>query len=198
MIRGPSTQVISALLGGVGIMLLISYVANQPRQLGGQVNPESLPGTFAVQRNQAAPDMSIVRPDVTPKAQQGLAPEQASRTLFIGAQSAVPAFDKDRLEAKPGEVVSLTFRNDSPDHQHMFMLVQPGSEQTVAIAAEQAGPNQSFTPNLPDLIIATTRLLDPGQSQTILFRAPGRPGSYPFICAFPGHWTQMHGVLEVR
>ena len=29
------------------------------------------------------------------------------------------------------------------------------------------------------------------------FRVPAQPGSYPFVCTFPGHWRVMNGVLKI-
>ena len=44
--------------------------------------------------------------------------------------------------------------------------------------------------------VATT-LVDPGQTVTVQFRAPGQPGDYPYVCTFPAHWRVMNGVLHV-
>ena len=46
-------------------------------------------------------------------------------------------------------------------------------------------------------LLASTRLIEPGQSFTIQFRAPVQAGDYPFVCTFPGHWRVMNGVLTV-
>jgi len=29
------------------------------------------------------------------------------------------------------------------------------------------------------------------------FTAPDKPGEYPYICTFPGHWRIMQGVMKV-
>ena len=36
------------------------------------------------------------------------------------------------------------------------------------------------------------------QKAEITFTAPAAPGSYPYICTFPGHWRIMRGVLVVE
>jgi len=28
--------------------------------------------------------------------------------------------------------------------------------------------------------------------------APKKPGKYPFLCSYPGHWTIMKGVMIVK
>ena len=52
-------------------------------------------------------------------------------------------------------------------------------------------------PDALDQIIAHTKLLGPGETDTIEFDAPG-PGSYPFLCTFPGHVALMSGTLVVQ
>ena len=47
-------------------------------------------------------------------------------------------------------------------------------------------------------MIVATKLLQPGQNETITFKAPTEPGDYPFLCTFPGHATMMKGVLTVK
>jgi hypothetical protein len=31
-----------------------------------------------------------------------------------------------------------------------------------------------------------------------LASAPTKPGEYPYVCSFPGHWTIMKGVMVVK
>ena len=47
--------------------------------------------------------------------------------------------------------------------------------------------------NLPG-VFAATKLLKPGESDTITFTAPPA-GTYPFICTYPGHYPKMQGKL---
>ena len=48
-----------------------------------------------------------------------------------------------------------------------------------------------------DEIIAYTKLLGGGDSDTITFEAP-KKGIYTFICTFPGHWQLMKGKFIVK
>jgi hypothetical protein len=36
-----------------------------------------------------------------------------------------------------------------------------------------------------------------GESDTLKFTAPAKPGEYNFVCTFPGHWVRMYGVMLV-
>ncbi|NNE77694.1 MAG: hypothetical protein HKN31_11545 [Pricia sp.] len=45
--------------------------------------------------------------------------------------------------------------------------------------------------------MATTEMLDPNESGSIIFTLPNEPGTYPFVCTFPGHWRFMQGEIIV-
>jgi len=52
---------------------------------------------------------------------------------------------------------------------------------------------------MSDVIIAHTKLLGPGESDTITFKAPTKKGRYVFLCSFPGHYQiGMKGYMVVR
>jgi azurin len=136
--------------------------------------------------------------DTARKAAPGKAAKEIK--LQIGAKKDELAFDKTTLKAQAGVPVSLTFKNTaSPSSglQHNFVLVQIGKEMEVANAGIAAGPDKAYVPASPD-VLAHTRLLNPGESETISFTAPAQPGDYPYICSFPGHATTMKGVLKVK
>ncbi|MGH7461353.1 MAG: hypothetical protein ACREMA_10035 [Longimicrobiales bacterium] len=39
--------------------------------------------------------------------------------------------------------------------------------------------------------------MSPQQSATVTLTVPDAPGDYPFVCAVPGHWVTMWGVIRV-
>ena len=50
-----------------------------------------------------------------------------------------------------------------------------------------------------DRILAASKLLGPRESDTVVFNAPTKPGRYPFVCSFPGHFqVGMKGELIVE
>lgn len=122
--------------------------------------------------------------------------------LSVGTSEKFPKFEQEELKVKVGQVVALTFRNGSaasppPTYSHSWVLVQPDKAKEVGMAAVKAGPQKNYIPQSP-YVLANTDLLPPGESQTIVFQAPSEPGDYPFICTFPGHHTNMKGVLHVE
>lgn len=121
-------------------------------------------------------------------------------SIEISSVGDTMAYDKTLLEAKAGETVKLTLRNSakSPAMLHNWVLIQPGSTDRVVMAALQAGQGKGYLPDGSPDVIAHTRLTNPGESDTIEFKAPATPGDYPFICTYPGHFSLMKGILRVK
>jgi len=120
-------------------------------------------------------------------------------TLEIGSVGETMAFDRPLIEVKAGASVKLTLKNNATSAAmlHNWVLVTPGKEAEIAGLGLALGPAQSYLPESPD-VLAHTRMVKPGESDTIEFKAPSTPGSYPYICTFPGHFTTMRGILEVK
>ena len=109
-------------------------------------------------------------------------------------------FDQREIAVLAGRPIELTFENVDI-MPHNWVLAAVGALAKVGLAAEAmaADPNATslhFVPRAPEVLQAT-RLLQPGQSQKLEFRAPDAAGDDPFVCTFPGHWTRMNGVLRV-
>jgi azurin len=110
-------------------------------------------------------------------------------------------FDLAQLTAAPNQLIELVFAN--PDAMlHNFVLGAPGSLEAIGAAADKlaatptVGLQQQYVPDLPSVLFST-KLVDPGQTITVQFRAPAEPGQYPYVCTFPAHWRTMNGILNV-
>lgn len=108
------------------------------------------------------------------------------------------------FEAKAGEPVRVTLTNvgkmPKQAMAHNWVLLQPCSEadfNAFGMAATMAAPTHIPTGTAAK-IIAQTKLLGPGESDSIDFKAPSAPGEYPFLCTFPGHFAIMKGKLVVK
>jgi azurin len=66
----------------------------------------------------------------------------------------------------------------------------------LALAAASKPPQ--YLPDDQSLILAHTKMLGPGESDTIEFDAPTTPGEYWYVCTFPGHFALMKGKLVVK
>ena len=57
--------------------------------------------------------------------------------------------------------------------------------------------NEYFPKGLEKDVIGRTELLGPGEEDTIYFMAP-EPGTYEYVCTFPGHFALMKGKMIVK
>lgn len=122
------------------------------------------------------------------------------RVVRIGTIPERMAFDRKWFVVEAGRPVQIVFENvDAMPHN--LVVGFPGSLEVIG----QAGSSMQmpddpsvkpFVPNLP-VVLAASGLLNQGESERIGFIAPRMPGSYVFVCTFPGHWVLMYGVMLV-
>lgn len=109
-------------------------------------------------------------------------------------------YDLKEFSVEAGKEVEIVFEN--PDFmQHNLLITQIGALETVGKAADKLaldpkGAEKNYVPDLPEVLFAT-KLVNPQQTVTLKFVAPSKPGDYPFVCTFPGHWSLMNGVMKV-
>ncbi len=109
-------------------------------------------------------------------------------------------YDRREITLVAGRRVDLVFENVDI-MPHNLVLTAPGALARVGMAAERmaASPDaasKAYVPQMPEVLQAS-RMLQPGETQTLSFRAPSEPGDYPYVCTFPGHWIRMNGVAHV-
>ncbi|MBD2703555.1 ThuA domain-containing protein [Spirosoma sp. BT702] len=110
-------------------------------------------------------------------------------------------YDTKLFTVRAGQPVVLTLEN--PDiMQHNIVICKTGTAEKVGKAADKMAQDpksveKHYVPQLPE-VIASSILVNPGESYTLEFVAPAKPGDYPFICTFPGHWSIMRGVMRVE
>lgn len=122
--------------------------------------------------------------------------------LIVIDIAAVPGqmkYDKEKLTVTAGRPVELTLTN--PDTmEHNLVVTLPGRAQEIGIdmsADPTAAAAIGYVPKDNDAVLAYTKMTAPGTSDTLRFFAPTKPGTYDYVCTFPGHYTSMRGVLEV-
>jgi azurin len=201
----------TALLG-IAILLFISltifFVAKStlrgpgPGQYAGSASNGSPPEV----QQQTLPESSVergtqlVHKGDVPILQQGVKAEEVKKSFEIGTSTDIPAFDKTEITAKAGEIISVRFKNDSnPKLNYLFswVLTKPGKDGEVILQSDRVGLQQDFIPKTDD-VLAASRLLRAGETDTVVFRAPDQPGNYPYISTFPGQGQAMHGILKVE
>ncbi|WP_339707929.1 PVC-type heme-binding CxxCH protein [Algoriphagus aquimarinus] len=130
------------------------------------------------------------------------APEKVMGEIVIEL-AALPGkmlFDKDSFVVQAGKTVSLVFDNRD-QMPHNIVILQQGSIEKVGVAADnmarlEDGYEKNFVPNMPEVLFSTP-LVNSSQIFQLNFAAPDKPGDYPFICSFPGHWRMMKGIMKV-
>lgn len=107
------------------------------------------------------------------------------------------SYDLKEISVQEGSRLKITLINQAQDSAmiHNIVFVYDGTRNATAIAGLKAGPDKGYVPDLLT-VIAASELAKPGETVTLEFVAPG-PGSYYYICTYPGHWQKMTGVFKV-
>jgi azurin len=126
--------------------------------------------------------------------------DKGVQTVTIGALPEQMLFDVRWFVVEAGKPVQLTL-NNADFMPHNVIIGQPGSISAIgnaaaAMPAPTAANARAYVPDLP-VVIEASRLVQRGESDTIKFTAPAKPGEYTFVCTFPGHWVRMYGVMLV-
>jgi azurin len=118
--------------------------------------------------------------------------------LTIESIPAGSRFNTEKLEAKAGSKITLTFKNASAAAKlYNWVLIQPGTVLRVANRGLEAGESAGYLQAGDPDVIAATKLIKGGESDTISFDAPP-PGDYPYITTSPGMQAIMKGVLSIK
>lgn len=121
----------------------------------------------------------------------------ADHTVKIGTLPGL-IFDQEAFEVKAGSKVALTFDNND-DMMHNLIVTSPDGLDQVIEAAQNLGlrgQEMGYAP-VTGNVLFHTGLLEPETVETIYFVAPDKPGTFPFVCTFPGHSMTMRGVMVV-
>ncbi|MBO3097644.1 azurin [Gelidibacter pelagius] len=111
-------------------------------------------------------------------------------------------FNKKELKVKAGQKVKLTLKHvGKMDIQVMghnwALLTQDADVATVGNAAAMAKDNDYIPADMTDKFIVHTKMIGGGETTTIEFDAPA-PGTYTYLCTFPGHYALMQGKFIVE
>lgn len=122
------------------------------------------------------------------------------RSVALKAVPGAMQYDVKEVKARPGELIEFTLEN-TDTMQHNLLVVLPGKMSEVGVAADKMGETAAgkachFVPDLPS-VIAVMGLVDPGRSGRMFLAVPRKPGTYQYVCTYPGHWRMMNGKLKV-
>jgi azurin len=139
-------------------------------------------------------------PDLSAAAMRRDLRDKGVQSITIGTLPEQMLFDVRWFVVEAGKPVQLTLTN-SDFMPHNLIIGQPGSVTAIGeAAATMPAPSslsaRAYVPDLP-VVLEGTRLVQRGESDTLKFTAPTKPGQYTFVCTFPGHWVRMYGVMLV-
>ncbi len=113
-------------------------------------------------------------------------------------------FSVTEFTVKAGSEVSVTFRNigqmpkEAMGH-NLAILMKDVDPMSFSAASQRHPQNEYIDPALEHQVLAATRVLGPGEEQTLTFTVPDAKGDYHFVCSFPGHtMAGMRGVMKVQ
>jgi azurin len=113
-------------------------------------------------------------------------------------------FSVSSFTAKPGELLRVVLiavgQQPAAPMAHNFVLLKPSANvATFVMMASMVRDGGYMPPALKGDVLASTSLAAPGETVEVTFKAPAVPGSYPYLCSFPGHYNAgMKGTLIVK
>ena len=138
-----------------------------------------------------------------PAGQAAAKPAGNARTVTlegVDAMKFVPA----SITAKPGETLHVVLKGvgNMPKiaMAHNFVLLQPTTDVAAFVNESMKARQTDYIPASRKAdIIAHTSLVGKGETAEVTFTVPKKPGTYTFICTFPGHYAGgMKGTLVVK
>lgn len=141
--------------------------------------------------------------DATTTTEAPPAPTEAAApaVLTIDANDQMK-FDQTSFTVKAGQEIQLTLKNvgtlPKESMGHNLVVLAPGTDLAAFGGEAFKAKDADYIPaTYASSIIAHTKLLGPGESDTITFTIP-EAGEYEFLCSFPGHWGTMQGKIIVE
>ena len=128
---------------------------------------------------------------------------KAARTIQITGNEQMK-YDVTTIQAKPGEELHVVVKSEGAMPKlvmaHNFVLLKAGASPLEFVnAAMNARETDFIPPAMKDKVIAHTGLAGAGETVDVTFKAPTKPGTYAYLCSFPGHFAVgMKGELVVK
>ena len=144
----------------------------------------------AAQQEATQPENAVEEPVAAPTSQETLSLESNDQMRF----------NKEELRVKAGSEVTLTLTHVGTMGKevmgHNFVLLKEGTSVETFASQAARSKDTGYIPS-GDVVLAHTKLIGGGESDTITFIAPAK-GTYDFICSFPGHYGLMKGKFIVE
>src|SRR5690606_5723301 len=121
--------------------------------------------------------------------------EDVDRVVTLRTTGSELAFEPARLSLETGTRVRLEYVNEGVLPHNFVLLKSEDDLDALGAAAYEAEATGYVPVDRADALIAYTALAPPGETVSVTFEVPA-PGSYTFVCLFPGHYNVMLGTLR--
>src|SRR4029450_7444430 len=142
----------------------------------------------------------------TPAAKPAQAPAAAAkgaRTVELTGGDDMK-YNTTTINAKPGETLHIALQSTGTIPKiamaHNFVLLALAADVNEFIKAAGNARDTDYVPaDKKAQVLASTKLAGPGETVEVTVKVPAKPGSYPYLCSFPGHFIAgMKGTLVVK
>lgn len=128
---------------------------------------------------------------------------QAQREIKIEGHDNL-RFTVETIKASPGEKLKITLKTvsklDKSQMAHNWVLLEKGTDgMNFVTKGLQHADNDYMDPSLENKVLAATKMLGGGETDSIVFTVPGEKGKYEYVCTFKAHYQAgMKGYLIVE
>ena len=155
------------------------------------------------QTQDTATETTTEQPATAPEAtaaENATSPAQASNDVTIEATDQM-TFSLKEIKVKGGQKVKVTIKHTGTMAKdvmgHNFVLLKPGVDLAAFSQKAIKAKATNYVPDGDPDVIAHTKIVGGGESDTVEFDAPA-PGTYEFICSFPGHYSMRKATFIVE
>lgn len=112
-------------------------------------------------------------------------------------------YDTTDITVKVGQPLTITLTNNGSLPKaamaHDLVVLRPGTDAVAYVAESSKHAAEDYlAPDLADKVLRATKLLGPGESDTITF-TPKAAGTFEYVCTFPAHYAAgMKGTITVE
>lgn len=112
-------------------------------------------------------------------------------------------FSVNEIKATAGEELRIELANvgrmPKDSMAHNLVILKPMTDGEVNALAMSASSNPpDYLPDDRSAVLFHTKMLGPGEKDTITITVPVEAGEHPYLCTFPGHFAVMKGKLVVN
>lgn len=122
---------------------------------------------------------------------------EPDEVLEIRSEGSDFSYDITEIRATAGSELTIRYINNGTMPHNILFVNSEADINPVGIAALQAYQNEYIPEDQMDKIFGYTSLAVPNDTVEVTITVPD-PGTYPYICTYPGHFTLMQGRLISR